>query len=377
MEEQKKEIKQQIRDIKDAYREAIELQKQYIYLSEPREHDILMLWNMHTWMYKYFGVTPYIKLSGMKGSGKTAIMEFALNFIDKGVMTSDLSKPAIFRLIKKGYEVLLLDEFENMSKRDSKRMESVLNGGYKNSGKAARCSGDKFEPEEFIEFCPKMFATMKGIKSETLNDRCIEIVTVRTLEKMKQTYLEQEDRQRMAVLKAEMREWILAKKEGIVENFKEFSDIVGRDYELLGPLLSIAKTIGLDADAIKEYCLLQKQEQEEYLLEDDWGYKLLVTLNNMTSNEKVKYTVKKITEKYRDVMKIPGIKERKTGVELRQLGFRPQPRTGKGVSYILSNEDVKKTIKEYGYSEYFEIGREESTPNTQSTSEPNPLGTAV
>jgi len=340
------------------YNELIKLLKEYISLPNEEEYDIIALWIISTYTYKEIGVGPYIKLHGSKGSGKTAILELCNEFVEHGKILSDASKAQIFRIIQEDTNVLFLDEFENMCKGDKTGIEGILNAGYKKSGKTWRCDGKdenkNFIPNEYLLFCPKMIATTKDIKSETLNDRCIEIITVRAQIRVKSaTRISKEDKDRITKIKNLIKIWASKNKGHVGENFDNQSDkIFGRDWELIGPLLSISKALRLEID-IEDYFTSRKLEKQELGLERDWPYQLLRTLKKIVNDEKKEFYVKEISEHFSKTMNNPGLTSATTGRELRKLGLTPRPRTGRGVPYVLCEEDINLLIIRNGYKEYF------------------------
>ena len=333
--------------------------KKYVNLNDEREYDIIISWILHTRMYEDIGVTPYIKLHGVKGSGKTVIMEVCQQLVENGEILSDVNKAQLIRSIKDGVKVFFLDEFENMSWKDSNNMEGTLNSGYKKSGQTTRCQGDAYVPVKFSTFCPKMFATKKDIKSDTLNDRIIEIITSRANKKLaKIERLSSEERIQLSNLRREMAVWVEFHKKRILENYDGFDELYDREAELINPLWCIAVE-ACKGNEVLSYYLERKNEKQEISLDYDWSYKLLVALNKIATTFETKYYVREISDEYTSAMK-RGISPPKTGREMRKLGFKPSGRDGDGVYYHICKKIIKDAIERNHYEEHFKEYSEEN-----------------
>ncbi|MFC2133835.1 hypothetical protein ACFLTH_04400 [Bacteroidota bacterium] len=363
--EQPKEVV--VRDFKEVYAEVRSILKEYIELSQEEEYDLLVNWIFHTRLADDFGITPYIKLNGVPGSGKTTIMELCQLLVNNGTVQSGLNEARIVRLLQGTIRVIFLDEFEGMSKYAKAELESTLNQGYKKrSGSSTRCEGKHFDAKQKNLFSPKMIATVKDFKSTTLNERCIEIITVKTQAMLKQTSrINGEEETRFEVLRSDIDNLMKAHKQKILENFDAFDKAFARHRELMGVICSIAKEVAKDKKLL-EYYLNRVDEKESFSLETNWQYNLLVALKEMTDNERKKFFVKEITVKYREKLGIAGVKEGTTGRELHKLGLKSGKRQSEGVPYYLNKEDVDKAIERNGYAKYFEENVER-VPNVPKT----------
>ncbi|NQU98131.1 ATP-binding protein [Candidatus Woesearchaeota archaeon] len=363
--EQPKE--EEVRDFKEVYNEVRSILKEYIELSQEEEYDILVNWVFHTRLADDFGITPYIKLNGVPGSGKTTIMEVCQLLVNNGKVLSGMNEARIVRMLESSIQVIFLDEFEGMSRYTKTELESVLNQGYKKrSAHSVRCEGTSFEAKEKNIFSPKMIATVKDFKSITLNDRCIEIITVKAQKELKQTIrISEEEMQRFEVLKNAINNLMQEHKTKILENFDSFNEAFARHRELIGVICSIAKEVAEDKKLL-DYYFSRVDEKESLSLEYDWQYNLLVALKDITDESRKKFFVKEITVKYREQLGIAGIKEGTTGRELHKLGLKSSKRQSEGIPYYLSSEDVDKAIKRNGYAQHFE---EPSVESVQSEPE--------
>jgi putative DNA primase/helicase len=112
-------------------------------------------------------------ISPTKRSGKSTLLQCFGAIVAKPVVAASISAAALFRIVEKYKPTLLLDEadtFLNDKNRDELR--GVINSGHtRNTAFAIRCD-DKFEPQQYSTFCPKVIA-MIGHPKDTTMDRCI------------------------------------------------------------------------------------------------------------------------------------------------------------------------------------------------------------
>jgi hypothetical protein len=121
---------------------------------------------LNTRVFNLFETTPYICLeSAVKRCGKSTALPIINCLSSKSVIVTSVNA-AIFRLIDKERPTLCLDESEMLAGNSEKAEEvrAVLNEGYKQGGRVPRCVGDKFEVAYFRVYCPKVIASIGGLK---------------------------------------------------------------------------------------------------------------------------------------------------------------------------------------------------------------------
>ena len=139
---------------------------------------ILALWTLAAWGIDLWARFPHIILtSPQRRAGKTRTLEVMRFVVPKGLLTSSISAPALYRLVEKDAPTLLADECQSLSKgktENAQALKELLQAGIEKDSVAVRCVGEDHTPKAFHVYGPKVLA-MVGPPDETLVDRCIEI----------------------------------------------------------------------------------------------------------------------------------------------------------------------------------------------------------
>ena len=132
-------------------------------------------WCVLTYCYDAFRILPILGVvSPTKRCGKTTLLETLQGIVNKSLIASNISPPAVFRTIHKYNPTLLMDELDTFIK-DNIELKGVLNSGHtKKSAYVIRCVGDNHESTKFSTWGPKALA-MIGTLPNTLRDRSIVI----------------------------------------------------------------------------------------------------------------------------------------------------------------------------------------------------------
>jgi putative DNA primase/helicase len=132
-------------------------------------------WCVLTYAYDAFRILPILGIvSPTKRCGKTTLLETLQGLVNKSLIASNISPPAVFRTIHKYNPTLLIDEADTFLK-DNNELRGVLNSGHtKNSAYVVRLVGDNHETMKFSTWGPKA-VSMIGTLPDTLQDRAIVI----------------------------------------------------------------------------------------------------------------------------------------------------------------------------------------------------------
>lgn len=92
--------------------------------------ETLALWMLHTYAFHLRSVTTYIAIeSPEKECGKSTLLSVLSRFVNRAVVSSNITSSAFFRLIEELQPTLLIDEADtNLRGRDELR--GILNAGY-------------------------------------------------------------------------------------------------------------------------------------------------------------------------------------------------------------------------------------------------------
>ncbi|HJZ53529.1 MAG TPA: hypothetical protein VKE74_01140 [Gemmataceae bacterium] len=142
----------------------------------------LALWAVFTYLYPAWDAVPYLSLGGPMASGKTRVLDVLQRLAFRPVSSSNLTAPALFRILHAYGGVMLYDEAERLrqSTPDVQELNSVFLAGYKRGGTAIRLEpvGDAFRPVRFNVYGPKALACIAGLPP-TLASRCVRIIMFR------------------------------------------------------------------------------------------------------------------------------------------------------------------------------------------------------
>jgi regulator of RNase E activity RraB len=217
---------------------------------EPKYYDLLTLWTIGTYCFHLFTGYPYMFIMGVKGCGKTKLLNVisALGF--NAIHSSNMTASVLFRLIQGGRCTLLIDENEQLKNPDRLQdFRSMLLAGYKKGAlvyRSEKTATEKFEPVGYEVYAPKIMANITGLE-DVLEDRCITIIMKRGLnQEIINTEVDELDpiweeiRNELHIFYLERASELKALKEELEET--EFlTGINARDRELWKPLYILAK----------------------------------------------------------------------------------------------------------------------------------------
>ena len=144
--------------------------------------EMLALWIVHTYAWGFRTVTTYVGVvSPEKRCGKTTLLTILSKLARRALVASNISPPALFRVIERARPTLLIDEADAFL-QGKEELRGILNAGY-NADSAYVIRIDPAEAgsvdgglRKFSCWCPKVIAAI-GELPETLMDRCI-VVTM-------------------------------------------------------------------------------------------------------------------------------------------------------------------------------------------------------
>jgi len=159
--------------------------------------ETLALWTLHTYVFERRDVTTYLGIeSPLKRCGKSTLLTVLSRLVCHPIVSTNISPPALFRVIEQARPTLLIDEADRLLKRNDE-LRGILNSGYTRSTAyvvrtcqlpAPPASRSAELPEadipkrassaasvglvRFSAWCPKALAGI-GHLPDTLADRCI------------------------------------------------------------------------------------------------------------------------------------------------------------------------------------------------------------
>lgn len=344
--------------------------------------NILTLWIIGTYLFPIFEAYPYIYLGGMRGSGKTKVLDILQQLVFNPESTSNSSTSSLFRTIQRNLSTVLLDEGESLTGREANpELRLLFNAGYKKSGVVTRTHTESFNTERFKVYSPKAIASINPLEA-TLASRCITIIMLRTANQDRGKRRINDQLINWQKYRDNLYKFLINYGLCIAHLYNTSSDnlsnLINRDNELYLPLFCIASFIDKYIVESENKILpeLQKyvkeslsQEQEEGL--DDWSFWVLEALNDLIKEHR-EYLIKDIKKQIivnRNIDDDP-VDERMTnkwiGSCLRKFGLKRGKAIREGKTYWINSEQVSDLKKRYGV--YFDgheghDGNESTSPS--------------
>jgi hypothetical protein len=211
--------------------------------------DFLALWTAHTWAFEAAETTPYVRVvSPERQCGKTRLFETLEKLTRRGWHTIDVTAAVLYRKGEAEAPTLLFDEVDQMPFDDRRGVISVLNAGYKISGRVWRAT-DKGELLEFNAFYPKAIAGLdNGKVPDTIVDRSVHVRLKRrrpdeTIARFRHGVADRE----AEPLRDALRAWAVPNLETLAHAEPAMPDgLSDREEEVWEPLVAIADLAGAD-----------------------------------------------------------------------------------------------------------------------------------
>ena len=163
-------------NIKSLWKETRSFIYEHLFLPEEALYDVATAWVTSTWIREVWSVVPYLFFYGPVASGKTRGLETLQRISYRGILASNISAAAIYRVNHEWHPTLFLDETEIYSKENKAEIIGLLNSGYRKGQYTVRCKptdhGQELEVLDVFGF--KALAGTKGL-ANALESRSIMI----------------------------------------------------------------------------------------------------------------------------------------------------------------------------------------------------------
>lgn len=322
---------------------------------KPSYRKFIAIWIIGTYHHEAFNTYPYLFFNAMRGSAKTRTLKLISSMGNKGdgSVLNNLTEATLFRI--KRNTVTCIDEFEQINSKDKQTIREILNSAYKRGMKVQRMkkkkssTGEEYVTESFEPFFPIAMANIWGVE-EVLADRSITLI----LEKSSNPYFTKkiedfdsnQDILRVKTILTELydviditlrsRGYIFDWNDYIREKYKcnnviytfninnvnnvipienedleklqffnklDDSGINGRNFELMLPILLIAKIISDEVfEDILKICveLVGLKKDEEYA--DSKDVSMFEFVAQLTSFNEELISVKELTNRFRSFL---------------------------------------------------------------------------
>ncbi|MDD5416886.1 MAG: hypothetical protein PHU12_02825 [Candidatus Aenigmarchaeota archaeon] len=344
------EAKQLFNGIKEQY-------KTYIDFKEDEEYDLMASWIIGTYFFPLFESYPYVQLYGLKSSGKTKTAKVTSYLAFNGILTGNMSASSMYRNVQNLRATLILDENEGI--RNPERAETIcniLNTGYQ-KGLYVYRTGTKeegFEQQRFETYSPKIISNVSGIRLDTLQDRVIQIVMLKTIKK---EISEKDARPKDSIWGAIRNDLYLLMMENWSDIQKLYNDLenntklINRDWELWKPILAITKFIDQELYIkMKNFAEKKTKEKIKENTVESMESVLLQALADFVKEDDF-YSVREIKEKmYEMIDNDPKwLSNEWIGRTLTKLGFKDKKLNSpkRGTNYLITRQMLNDLIKRY------------------------------
>jgi hypothetical protein len=208
----------------------------------------ITLWVVATYLINSFRVFPkLVFISPEKRCGKSTATELTDCLVRDSIMTSNLSKAALFRISTKYQPTFLIDEADRFVKDGGAELIGIINSGHTKAGATIlRCTGDDHTPTQFSTWMPMALASI-GNLPDTIMDRSITIHLKRKTSSEELDKLPSDQKVLSLPIREKLARWSLDNK-GAVKNSTAEPPNIGNDRAIDNwtSLYKIAETIGGD-----------------------------------------------------------------------------------------------------------------------------------
>jgi|CXWL01.1.fsa_nt_gi hypothetical protein len=224
------------------YTDMLKTLTRYVEFSRPEDAAVLSLYVMMTYVAYAMDSVPYIKLEGVKGSGKTKTCSILSRLAFNAVFTSSLTPAAVTRCVDGTRGALCCDEMEGLSSNG--QFSQLLNGGYRRGGLVIR-AGAKGQLNVFSSFGPKILASIEPL-NPVLASRTILITLSPAADQTKARTAVTDSSDDWPRLRGMLYEWSLTDWKRVVETpVPEMPALANRGAELWGTILQLAAATGV------------------------------------------------------------------------------------------------------------------------------------
>lgn len=171
------------------------------------DHETIIactLWASYTWFIDYVSYAPIANITAPeKRCGKTKLLSTLKRLSYKGLITSNISSAALFRLIELYKPTLFIDEVDNFLSLHED-MRGIINAGFtRESAFIIRCVGDDITPTPFNVWGAKALCGIGKI-ADTLQDRSITLRLRRKTTGETVQNVDKSDPEQWAILRAKL-----------------------------------------------------------------------------------------------------------------------------------------------------------------------------
>ena len=332
--------------------------KKYIhkyYEYDSRFEDLDAYYALFTWVHDKFSVTPYRRVLGDYGTGKSRFLRVLGNICYRPISISSASSVAsIYRMIDKLHGTVVIDEADFYATNFRAEIVKILNSGYQKGVPIVKIDLDTFEPVSFDVFGPKIIGSRERYDDDALESRCITHETDICIRNDIPSVLSQEFHQESLILRNKLLLWRFRNYWNKTEPDSELKNLAvePRLKEVMLPLSSIIE----DASCAKKLREIVLQYQKDTMRRRGLGLaKIILESIIILHNKKAVLAIGRIASHVRERLGLESDYElaaRRVGSIIdRKLGLnKERKKDGTNVPIVVIWEParIRRCCKKYG-----------------------------
>jgi len=237
-------------DLLDALRKTL---TKYVVLPSAEATDAVVLWIAATHGLEAFEHATRLAIhSPIRRCGKSRLEEILEALVHSAIPTTNISVPALFRMIERASQppTLILDEVDRLlgsakKDEDNRELIAILNNGFRPGHPTYRCVGPSQTPTPFSNYAMVALAGI-GRMPDTIEDRAINITMRRRLpgEPISKFRL-RTDLPPLHVLRGRLSDWVASVMKELGDPVADIPDeLEDRAQDAWEPMLAIADAAG-------------------------------------------------------------------------------------------------------------------------------------
>jgi hypothetical protein len=244
---------------------------------DPRYLTVMTLYAMMTYFHPLFDFLPILHLRGPAESGKSRAATIIGHVAFNGKVEGSATGASIFRRAHEGRYTQVITEADHLARLDSgdafvQQLQAGCSKGEAWVEVTEGGNGNAYKPTRYHIFNPRILASVRTIKSQPLQTRCILLDIVKTAF-TDETKLRRgkDDDKIYAPLRDKMYRLLLVRWQDVAEAQDQIKEKwrgpnapTGRTFEKWLPLAAIASLVGEDVlDVVKEMAMEDLAEQQK------------------------------------------------------------------------------------------------------------------
>lgn len=330
--------------------------------NNPEAVDVLTCWIICTFCYPLYYWFPHILFTGPRGSGKSKCGDICTFIGFRGFdlgASGGLNPSNVYRTLEGNRGLIKIDEYEENNSETQKLVNQLLNASAHRDAYIIRNEpvgkSRVYVPTKFPIYGPKVVCNISGLNPTALSRFIVFELQKTTTEKGKRKPYRKEERDRLENIRQKLYLFTLENWQAIKKDYDNFTmpeGITNRDEDNWSPIFTMARFFDSCDPSLKVFESVQKFRNshitEDYST-DDHSESVLRCIFDVIDNNEQPYSIRQLIDASPELMELTEpYKQPNTvvGRVLRYYHFK-RKRGGKGVTYLLSKDMVKRVLDLY------------------------------